>query len=70
MAGHTRATLARLRRESGGQAMGEYAFLMALATGLRRVEAMLRPYAEDPRMLWVGAGAVTVLLVVLLRPKR
>jgi hypothetical protein len=50
--------------------MGEYAFLMVLATGLHRVEAMLRPYVEDPRMPWAGAGAVTVLLLVLLRPKR
>ena len=43
---------------------------MALTAGLGRVEAIVRPYADDPRALWGGAAALALVIVLLVRPKR
>ena len=50
--------------------MGEYALIMALVAGLNRVEAVVRPYADDPRAVWGAAGAGVLVVALLLRPKR
>jgi len=62
--------LRRLQRDIGGQALGEYAIIMALVAGLSRVEAFVRSYGDDPRAVWGAAGAFALVVVWLLRPKR
>ncbi len=53
----------RPTRDDAGQALTEYAILMALVAGLNWLERLTETLAEAPPSAWLVGGAVVVVVV-------